>query len=294
MLIIGSHVSFNKETQLLGSLEEALSYGANTFMFYTGAPQNTMRYPIDDRLTWKALEKMKQTDIDYRNVIVHAPYIINLGNTDPDKYAFSIRFLQEELERCEQLGVRYLVLHPGSHVGNGMESGIRAIGSALNQLLVGKENKVMILLETMAGKGTEVGSKFEELKAIMDQVEEQDRIGVCMDTCHMHDAGYHTEDIDSLLAEFDQVIGLDKLHCIHVNDSKNPFASHKDRHENIGFGDLGFEQILSYCYHPKLENIPKILETPYIDHTYPPYRYEIAMIRSKKFAPELKEKIIAN
>ena len=136
MLIIGSHVSFNKETQLLGSLEEALSYGANTFMFYTGAPQNTMRYPIDDRLTWKALEKMKQTDIDYRNVIVHAPYIINLGNTDPDKYAFSIRFLQEELERCEQLGVRYLVLHPGSHVGNGMESGIRAIGSALNQLLV--------------------------------------------------------------------------------------------------------------------------------------------------------------
>lgn len=293
MLLIGSHVSFRKDTQLLGSLEEALKYGSTTFMFYTGAPQNTMRYPIDDQMTLLALEKMKETHIDYQTVIVHAPYIINLANgLDLEKYQFSIRFLREEVERCEHLGISYLVLHPGSHVGSGVTAGIRSIIYALNQVLV--DTKVTILLETMAGKGTEVGSKFEEIKEIIDGVENKDQIGVCLDTCHLHDAGYDIRDFDGLLKNFDEVIGLSYIKCVHINDSKNEKGAHKDRHENIGFGYLGFETLLQIIYHKALEKIPKILETPYIDKEYPPYREEILMIKEKQFHPNLKEEIKAN
>ncbi len=287
MLIIGSHVSFNKEKQLMGSLDEALSYGSNTFMFYTGAPQNTKRYEINDNLTNQALEKMKNNNIDINNIIVHAPYIINLANDkENDKYDFSINFLKQEIERCEELKMSYLVLHPGSHVGLGIEKGINNIIYALNEVLKDDKN-VTILLETMAGKGTEVGSNFQELKAIIDGIDKKELIGVCMDTCHLNDSGYDITDFDNILDEFDRIIGLSYLKCIHINDSKNIKGAKKDRHENIGYGSLGFDTLIKIIYNPKLENIPKILETPYINDK-PPYKEEIYMIREKKFNDNLK------
>ena len=291
MLYIGSHVGFNKNTQLVGSLTEALSYGSNTFMFYTGAPQNTARSPIEDGLTLEALNRMKEENIDYSKVIVHAPYIINLCNEN--NFDFSIRFLTEELERVNQLGIKYLVLHPGSHVGLGIEAGINNIIKGLNIVLqnVKDFNKVTILLETMAGKGSEVGSKLEEMKEIIDGVEDKNHIGVCLDTCHLHDAGYDMSNFDDFLKEFDKVIGIEKIGCIHVNDSKNEISSHKDRHENIGFGKIGFDTLIKIIYHDKLKEIPKILETPYVDKEYPPYKWEIDMIRNKKFDKDLYDKI---
>lgn len=291
MLIIGSHVGFNKKTQLLGSLQEALSYGANTFMFYTGAPQNTARSPIEDGLTLEALNLMKENEIDYSKVIVHAPYIINLCNEE--KFDFSVNFLTEELTRCNQLGVKYLVLHPGSHVGLGIEKGIDNIARGLNNVFTNLKgnNNVTILLETMAGKGTEVGSKLEEIESIIEKVEDKEHLGVCIDTCHLSDAGYDIVNFDIFLDTFDKVIGINKIGCVHVNDSKNPVASHKDRHENIGFGHIGFDTLINIIYNNRLENVTKILETPYVDREFAPYKYEIEMIRNKKFDSELIDKI---
>ena len=286
MLIIGSHVGFNKKNGLLGSLDEALSYRANTFMFYTGAPQNTLRFPIDMKLVEKAHNKMKENDIDINNIIVHAPYIINLANNqDIEKYKFSINFLKQELNRCEEMGIKYMVLHPGSHVGLGVDVAVKNIINGLNIVL--ENSQINILLETMAGKGTEIGKSFEEIKLIINGIKNQDRIGVCMDTCHINDAGYNLNDFDSVLLEFDNIIGLDKLKCMHINDSKNIIGSHKDRHENIGYGTIGFNNLISVIYHDKLKNIPKILETPYINDN-PPYKEEIEMIRKKEFNNKLK------
>ena len=297
MLIIGSHVSFNKETQLLGSLKEALSYGENTFMFYTGAPQNTNRCNINDGLTLEALNLMKSNNIDYSKVIVHAPYIINLANRkEEDKYKFSVKFLTEEVERCDTLGIKYMVLHPGSHVGEGIDNGIHNIINGLNTILDNtafEGSSVIILLETMAGKGTEIGSNFSEIKRIIEGINNKERIGVCMDTCHLNDSGYDVSDFDSILDEFDKEIGLFYLKCIHVNDSKNPKGAKKDRHENIGFGYIGFDNLINVIYNPRIENIPKILETPWIGD-YPPYKEEIEMIRNKEFDCELKEKLENN
>ncbi len=289
MLIIGSHVGFNKGNQLIGSVEEALSYQANTFMFYTGAPQNTMRNPINDTFTEEAFQLMKKNQIDPQNVIVHAPYIINLCNEE--NFDFSVRFLTEEVKRVEQLKISYLVLHPGSHVGLGIERGIDNIIKGLKSVLesVG-ETSVTILLETMAGKGSEVGSHLEEIKQILEEVNSP-HLGVCLDTCHLNDSGYDLSHFDQFLEEFDQIIGLNQIKCIHINDSKNPKESHKDRHENIGFGTIGFDILDNIIYHPKLENIPKILETPYVDKEYAPYKYEIEMIRKRKFNPNLLEEI---
>lgn len=284
-LIIGSHVSYKKEDGLVGSVKEALSYKANTFMFYTGAPQNTNRSPINIEQVKEAYKIMEENGINPNNVIVHAPYIINLAN-DTKNYDFSIKFLKEELTRVEKLGMKYLVLHPGSHVGLGIEKGIQNIIFALNEALK-VTDKVVICLETMAGKGSEVGSNFLELKQIMDGVDKQEQIMVCLDTCHISDAGYDVSNIDYVLEEFDNIIGLSKLACIHINDSKNVMGAKKDRHENFGFGNLGFNNLISIIYHSKLKGIPKILETPYINDeenktAYPPYLYEIEMIRNKK------------
>lgn len=289
MLLLGSHVSFRKDDQLLGSLKEALSYGANTFMFYTGAPQNTKRYPIEDGLTLEALQAMKEEKMDYSKVVVHAPYIVNLANdSDPTKYKFSVDFLQEEIDRCKLLGITKLVLHPGSHVGLGIERAITNIANAINMV---KNDSVVILLETMAGKGTEVGSKLEEIKEIIDKVEDKNHIGVCLDTCHLSDGGYDIVNFDKFLDEFDKIIGLDKIGCVHVNDSKNDVGAHKDRHENFGFGHIGFDTLINTIYNERLENVPKILETPYVDRDFAPYKYEIAMIKSKTFDPALIDKI---
>ena len=291
MLYIGSHVGFNKNTQLLGSVKEALKYKANTFMFYTGAPQNTARSPIVDELTLEALQLLKENNIDYSKVIVHAPYIINLCNEE--KFSFSVDFLTEELERVNQLGIKYLVLHPGSHVGLGVEKGIDNIVKGINMAFqnLGKTNNVTILLETMAGKGTEVGSNLDEIKKIIKGIEDKDHIGVCLDTCHLNDAGYDLNIFDEYLNEFDKTIGISKIGCIHINDSKNERSSHKDRHENIGYGTIPFETLISIIYNERLKDIPRILETPYVDKLYAPYKQEIEMIRNKKFDDNLLDKI---
>lgn len=286
MLIIGSHVGYKKDSGLVGSVKEALSYNANTFMFYTGAPQNTKRLPIDLEKVKEADQLMKDNKMAKENVIVHAPYIINLATDDLVKREFSCNFLKEEIKRVETLGFSYLVLHPGSHVGAGTDKGIQNIADSLNKI-IDKDTKVVILLETMAGKGTEVGKNFEELESIISKIKQKENIGVCLDTCHINDAGYDLNYFDKVLDSFDKIIGLDKLKCIHVNDSKNIMGSHKDRHENIGYGHIGFDNLINIIYNKRLDNIPKILETPYIDKTYPPYKYEIEMIRTKKFNKNL-------
>ena len=279
MLIIGSHVGYKKDSGLVGSVEEAISYGANTFMFYTGAPQNTIRSSIDLDNVKKAYSMMKDNGIDKDNVIVHAPYIINLANGDENKFNFSCNFLSEELKRVDTFGFKYLVLHPGSHVGLGVDVGISNIIKALNLVLEKDNSDVMILLETMAGKGSEVGRSFDELKTIIDGVSKKNRIGVCLDTCHLNDAGYDLNNFDEILETFDELIGIDKIKCIHINDSKNIIASHKDRHENIDKGTIGLDTLIKVIDCDKLKDVPKILETPYIEGIAP-YKEEIALIRS--------------
>ena len=292
MLYIGSHVSYKKDTQLIGSLEEALSYGSNAFMFYTGAPQNTLRDKIDDMKTIKALQMMKDNNILLENVIVHAPYIVNLANnTDPTKFEFAYNFLRQELDRCETLGIKYMVLHPGSAVGQDRTIALNNIIKGLNNILL-KEDTTTILLETMAGKGTELGINIDEIKYIIDGVEYKDKIGVCLDTCHLNDSGININEFDKYLDEFDKNIGIDRIKCIHINDSKNVLGSHKDRHENIGLGTIGFEPLLNVIYNSRLDNIPKILETPYVyrntPNEYAPYKYEIENLRNKKFNDFIK------
>ena len=279
MLIIGSHVGYKKDTGLVGSVKEALSYKANTFMFYTGAPQNTIRSSIDLNNVKEANKLMKENGINKDNVIVHAPYIINLANGDENKFNFSCNFLLEELKRVNTFGMKYLVLHPGSHVGAGKDIGIFNIIKALNLVLNKDDSNVMILLETMAGKGSEVGKSFEELKDIIDGVIKKDRIGICLDTCHLNDAGYDLNNFDDILDEFDKFIGIDKIKCIHINDSKNILSSHKDRHENIGKGTIGLDTLIKVINNTKLKDVPKILETPYVDGKAP-YKEEIALIRN--------------
>lgn len=294
-LIIGCHVSFKNDSQMVGSVNEALSYNANTFMFYTGAPQNTRRGEIDLKKKEEALKIMEDNGIDINKVIVHAPYIVNLANRE--NFDFSVSFLKEEIERCNMLGIRYMVLHPGSAVSSSREDAIKSISDGLN-IILDNDYDVKILLETMAGKGNEVGKNFDELKTIIDNVKFKDKIGVCLDTCHLNDAGYDISDFDKILDDFDNKIGIKYIGCVHVNDSKNIIGSHKDRHENIGFGSIGFDNLINVIYNNRLESVPKILETPYVsrddnskEREYPPYKYEIAMIRNKIFDTELIDKI---
>ena len=292
MLLIGSHVSFNKDKQLLGSVLETISYGANSFMFYTGAPQSTNRSDIDNNLTVKAKELMEKHKIDINNVVVHAPYIINLANDVKENlYYFSIQFIKDEIKRCEQLGINKIIIHPGNHIGLGIDKGIENIADALNKIIDPKQ-KVIICLELMAGKGSECGSNFTELKKIIDKVKYKDKIGICLDTCHLNDTGYDLTKFDQILTEFDKIIGLEQLKVIHINDSKNIVGEHKDRHENLGYGTIGFNTLIDIIYHQKLKHIPKILETPYIED-YPPYKFEIDMIVKKKFNDNLKEDVKA-
>ncbi len=295
MFILGSHVSFGKD-QILGSTKEALSYGANTFMFYTGAPQNTIRKEINLDLLTEAKQLMKENNIEIENIVCHAPYIINLANKkDPTKWDFSINFLKQELKRCDQLGIKSIVLHPGSAVSYTKEEALENIVEALN-LVLEKEYNCKILLETMAGKGSECGSSLEEIEYLLKNV--KGSIGVCLDTCHLNDSGISIANFDDYLEEFEQRIGLNKIGCIHINDSKNELSSHKDRHANIGYGTIGFENLLHVIYHQKLENIPKILETPYVgenweskEKKYAPYRFEIEMIKQKEWDQLLIEHI---
>lgn len=292
-LIIGSHVSFNNKEQLLGSVKEAISYNANTFMIYTGSTQSTSRSELRDECTYEAYKLMLENNIDSNNIIVHAPYIINLANRkDEDKYIFYCDFLANELDRCKKLGLNKIVLHPGSATTCTKEDAIKNIIDGINYVY-NKTTDTMILLEFMAGKGTEVGTSIDELKRIIEGINDKDRIGVCLDTCHMNDSGIDISKFDDFLNEFDIKIGISKIKCIHLNDSLNNIGSHKDRHANIGYGTIGFDNILNVVYNKKLNNIPFILETPYVNRntndSYAPYKYEIESIRNKEFI-DFKEK----
>ena len=290
-LFLGSHVSMSAPDYFLGSVKEALSFGENALMIYTGAPQNTLRKPIDQFKVDEAKTLLAQNNIDLERVIVHAPYIINLCSEKPETRQLAVDFLIQELKRCDQLGIKYVVLHPGSRLKQTVETGLEQVANGLNFVFNEYKTNVVICLETMAGKGSEVGISLEELKEMIDMIKFKDNVGVCVDTCHINDAGYSISDFDQYLEEFDRLIGLDKLKVIHLNDSKNPKGSHKDRHENIGYGYVGFENILNVVYHPKLNGITKILETPYVTVEYadgkkdslPPYKYEIQMIKDKKW-----------
>lgn len=294
-MLLGSHVSMSGKKMLEGSAEEAHQFGESTFMIYTGAPQNTRRKSINDLNIEKGHKVMEQYGLS--NIVVHAPYIINIGNTTkPEVYELGVNFLQNEIERTQALGAKDIVLHPGAHVGAGADKGINQIIKGLNEVLT-HDHDVRIALETMAGKGTEIGRSFEELARIIDGVTHNDRLSICFDTCHTHDAGYNIKnDFDGVLNEFDKIIGIDRIKVVHVNDSKNEQGAHKDRHENIGFGYIGFDALNNVVHHEAFKDIPKILETPYVGedkkNKKPPYRFEIEMLKSQIFDPKLKEKIL--
>jgi deoxyribonuclease-4 len=295
MMILGSHVSLNGTEQYLGSVKEALSYGANTLMVYTGAPQNTIRQPLQKMHIPEAEKLLASAGIPREHVIVHAPYIVNLANPDPEKRKFAVDFLTQEIRRTDAMGAKTMVLHPGAHMNGGADTGIALIADGVNKILeASKFSDVSIALEGMAGKGTEVGRSFQELKSLLDLIKDQKRIGVCFDTCHTHDAGYDVVgDFDGVLAEFDRVVGISRIRVVHLNDSKNPMGAHKDRHANIGFGYIGFDVLNKIAHHAALMNVPKILETPYVaDETnekisYAPYKYEIEMLKAEAFNPDV-------
>ena len=297
---IGSHVSNNGLKMLVGSVEEALSYGENCFMVYLGAPQTTYRKDVEQLNYQKALEIAKQNGINPEDIIVHAPYIVNLGQSDDEKFNFAISFLAKELAMVGKVGLKYMVLHPGAHVGNGENFALDRIADGINEILrLTSNDNTVIAIETMAGKGTECGKTFEEIKRIIDLVHDKTRIGVCLDTCHIFDAGYDiVNSYEDVINEFDSVIGLKYLKVIHLNDSKNQLGSHKDRHENIGFGNIGFNALLKVLNDKRFEQIPKILETPYVSvsklESYPPYKEEIEMLKKQTFNEYLKEEVIKN
>ena len=281
-IYLGSHLSMSSPNFFEDTVKLALKYNENTFMFYTGAPQNSKRVAIEKCKINEGIKLIENSNINLSKVVVHAPYIINLANIDPEKHKFSVDLLVQELKRTKEFGCGILVLHPGSTLGCDYNLSINSLISGLNEALEKANNDVKIALETMAGKGNEIGKTFEELKNIINKSKYSNKLGVCFDTCHLNDAGYDLKNIDELLEKFDEIIGLNKLLVIHLNDSKNFVGSHKDRHENIGFGTIGFNTLVSYVYHEKLISIPKILETPYVNGIAP-YKKEINMIRSKKF-----------
>ncbi len=296
MLKIGSHVSMSGKKMLLAASEEAVSYGASTFMIYTGAPQNTRRKPIEELNIEAGRKHMIEHGIE--EIVVHAPYIINIGNTQNlATFELGVDFLRMEIERTEALGAaKQIVLHPGAHVGAGAEVGIQKIIEGLNEVIT-PDQTVQIALETMAGKGSECGRSFEEIAKIIDGVTHNEKLSVCFDTCHVHDAGYDiVNNFDGVLEEFDKIIGIDRIKVLHLNDSKNLCGTRKDRHENIGFGNIGFQALNYIAHHPVFADIPKILETPYVgedkNNKKPPYKLEIEMLRNQQFDPFLQEKLM--
>lgn len=284
---IGSHVGMAGKEMFLASVKEAHSYGANVLMLYTGAPQNTRRKEIKDLNIEAGWEYAKENGID--EIVVHAPYIINLANTvKPETFELAVEFLEKEIRRTAAMQSKILVLHPGSALDAGADAGIAQAVKGLNMVLDGNEDEVYIALETMAGKGSEIGRTFEELKMIYDGVHKKERLRVCFDTCHVNDAGYDiVNDYEGVFQKFDEVIGLDQIAVFHINDSLNPLGAHKDRHANIGAGTIGFETLHRIVHAPRFIKIPKILETPWLcaegetKKTIPPYKEEIERLREK-------------
>ena len=289
-MIIGSHVSMSAPDYVLGSVKEALSYGANALMLYTGAPQNTRRKAMEELKVKEALALLDEHHIPHEHIIVHAPYIINLANCQKQEtFELGVEFLRKEIERVKALGAKYLVLHPGSHVQAGEEAGLTRIVEGLD-LAMENIGEVEIAIETMAGKGSELGYNFEQIRYLMEHAKHGDRLRVCMDTCHLHDAGFDVSDFDAILEAFDRVISLERLVCIHVNDSKNVRGARKDRHANIGFGEIGFDALNRIVHHEKLQHVVKILETPWVDGVAT-YKHEIAMLKAGIFDQEIMTKL---
>lgn len=295
MLKIGSHVGMSGKEMFLGSAKEAASYGANALMIYTGAPQNTRRKPIEELNIPAGEQTLRKYGIE--DIIVHAPYIINLGNTiKPETFQLGVEFLASEIQRAAALGASTIVLHPGAHVGAGETEGLNQIVAGLDLVLTA-QTPITIALETMAGKGTELGRDFEQLAYIMEHTRHNEKLRVCFDTCHVHDAGYDIiDDFEGVMEKFERLIGKRKISVFHINDSKNIRGSKKDRHENIGFGHIGFDALSRILYHPDFESVPKILETPYVEMAgakdkKAPYKEEIEMIRKNIFNPDLKSDI---
>lgn len=286
-MLIGSHVSMGGKEMLLKASKEAASYGANTFLIYTGAPQNTKRKPISDYNILEGHEHMKKHGIS--NIVVHAPFLVNLANSINNQiFSYSIDFMHDEMERTAALGAEQLVMHPGAHVGAGVDAGINKIIEGLNELFT-RNKEVQISLETMAGKGTECGVTFEELARILDGVVYNECLSICLDTCHVHDAGYDiVHCFDDVLDHFNHIIGLDRLKVLHINDSKNERGSRRDRHENIGHGFIGLQALDYIVHHPQLSGIPKLIETPSIGpikYKNPPYKHEIALLKREQTEP---------
>lgn len=293
MLKLGSHVGMSGKEMFLGSVKEALSYNANTFMVYTGAPQNTRRKEISELNIDAGLALARENGIS--EFIIHAPYIINLGNTEKaETYSLAVEFLAKEIERSIAMQASTIVLHPGSHVGAGEAAGIAQIVKGLNEVLT-NEMPITVALETMAGKGSELGKTFEELAAIFDGVIHNDKLRVCFDTCHTHDAGYDIiHDFDGVIEKFDRILGKEQIAVFHINDSKNVCGAAKDRHENIGFGEIGFDALNYIVHHKEFAEVPKILESPYVTESdevvqksLPPYLQEIRMLKEGKFHQNL-------
>ncbi|MFT8316553.1 MAG: deoxyribonuclease IV [Clostridium sp.] len=258
MLNIGCHLSASKGYKAMG--KEALKIGANTFQFFTRNPRGGKAKEIDPKDVEALLEIARENE--FATMLAHAPYTLNACSADESIRKFALEVMEDDIERMEYLPNNLYNFHPGSHVKQGVEVGIKYITDMLNAVLK-PEQTTTVLLETMAGKGTEVGRSFQELKQILDGVNLSEKMGVCLDTCHVYDAGYDiVNHLDDVLEEFDEIIGLDRLRAIHLNDSKNPFESHKDRHEKIGEGSLGKEAIIRVINHPKLYTLPFFLETP--------------------------------
>jgi deoxyribonuclease-4 len=260
-ILLGCHVSMTKPNYLLGSAQTAVSFGANTFMFYTGAPQNSVRTPLNQLKIAEFRQYLKEHDLKISDLVVHAPYIINVATSDSRRHNIATQILKNEVYRTSEIGCRYLVLHPGSAIGISKTQAIANIAQAINKINLTNKD-VIICLETMSGKGNEIGRTFDELAQIINLIDNKHLIGVCLDTCHINDAGYEDSNIDKVLNDFDQIIGLQYLKVIHLNDSKNVRGANKDRHENIGYGTIGFNTLLKYVYDKRLMTIPKILETP--------------------------------
>ena len=284
MIKLGSHVGMAGKDMFLASVKEAESYGANVLMLYTGAPQNTRRKEIKDLNIEKGWEYAAQAGIN--EIVVHAPYIINLANTvKPEIFTLAVEFLEKEIIRTAAMRSKILVLHPGSCLDAGVDAGTAQIVKGLNQVLDQNEDDVFIALETMAGKGSEIGRSFEELARIYEGVHKKERLRVCFDTCHVNDAGYDlVHDYEGVFQHFDEVLGLGQIAVFHINDSMNPCGTHKDRHANIGKGYLGEEVLKKLVHDLRFEEIPKILETPWLceegsdKKTIPPYKEEIRQL----------------
>lgn len=273
MLNIGCHLSASKGYTHMA--KEAISIGGNTFQFFTRNPRGGKAKEVDPKDVESFLNISKENG--FAKILAHAPYTINVCSADEGIRKFGKDTMKDDLEKLEFVPGNMYNFHPGSHVGQGVDEGIRLIIEALNEILW-KEQSTTVLLETMAGKGSEVGRSFEELKRIIDGVELKEKLGVCLDTCHVYDAGYDiVNNLDKVLDEFDKVIGLDRLKAIHINDSKNPFESHKDRHEKIGEGSIGIEAFKRIINHPKLRDLPFYLETP---NELDGYEKEIALLKS--------------